>query len=190
MQTPPKLIELRRRYLLQQPSAARNRAIVAASVTILLLIGWLDNITDYEFGFFIFYFIPVALTSWYVGRARGVCVGVASAICWYLSDFYTEHPYSRAYLVYWDMFMRLISFVTTAVTISRIRQMLTNEEDLNARLERTLEELTALKGMPPRCMGCHVLHDSSATRPYNELDEPQKAVEKTVFETQGNGATE
>lgn len=177
MHTPPQLIELKKRYLLHRPSAARSRMIVSASIVILLLIGWLDNITDYEFGFFIFYFIPVALTSWYVGRTHGVCVGVASAVCWYFSDFYTEHPYSRAYLVYWDMFMRLISFVTTAVTISRIRQMLTNEEDLNAKLERTLQELTALKGMPPRCVGCHVLHDPTATRPHNELDEQKKGVE-------------
>jgi hypothetical protein len=172
------LAELKRQHLLQQPSAARNRMIVAASVTILLLIGWLDNITDYEFGFFIFYFIPVALTSWYVGRSRGVCVGVASAVCWYFSDFYTEHPYSRAYLIYWDMFMRLISFVTTAVTISRIRQMLTNEEHLNAKLERTLQELTVLKGMPPRCMGCPVLHDPEAEHPLNEADDTPKAAEE------------
>ena len=102
---------------------------------------------------------------------------MASAVCWYFSDFYTEHPYSRAYLVYWDMFMRLISFVTTAVTISRIRQMLTNEENLNAKLERTLEELTSLKGMPPRCVGCHVLHDPTATRPRNEKDDPREIVE-------------
>lgn len=178
MQTPPLLIELRRRYLFHRPSVARNRVVLTASVVILLLIGWLDNITAYEFGFFIFYFIPVAISSWYVGRRPGIFVGVASAICWYFSDFYTEHPYSRAYLVYWDMFMRLISFVTTAVTISRIRQMLTNEENLNARLERTLQELTALKGMPPRCVGCPVLHDPDAKNPLREADDTQKDPEE------------
>jgi len=31
----------------------------------LALIGWLDYITGYEFVFFIFYFIPVAIATWY-----------------------------------------------------------------------------------------------------------------------------
>ena len=173
MQTLPGLDELKGRYLLQPPSAARNRIFMSISIAILLLIGWLDNITGYEFGFFIFYFIPVAIASWYVGKQQGIFVAVASAICWYLSDRYTNHPYSKSYLIYWEMFMRLISFITTSLTISRIRQMLTNEENLNAKLERTLQELTALKGMPPRCVGCHVLHDPTATRPRNENEEPQ-----------------
>src|SRR5450631_3818191 len=181
MHTPTMMIELKRRYLLQQPSAARNRMIMTASIVLLLLIGWLDNITDYEFGFFIFYFIPVAITAWFVGKRSGLFAAVAAAICWYFSDYYTEHPYSRAYFLYWDLFMRLISFITTALTITRIRQMLTNEENLNARLERTLQELTAMKGMPPRCMGCHVLHDPTATRPYNELDEQEKGVEGEFY---------
>src|SRR6185369_4928533 len=103
---------------------------------------------------------------------------VASAVCWYFSDLYTEHPYSRAYLIYCDMSMRLISFVTTAVTISHIRQMLTNEEYLNARLERTLQELTALKRMPPRCMGCPVLHNPEVEHPHNEADDTPKAAEE------------
>jgi K+-sensing histidine kinase KdpD len=179
MQTTPKLNELKRRYLFQQPSAARNRIIMTACMALLLLIGWLDNITDYEFGFFIFYFIPVAITAWFVGKRSGLFAAVAAAICWYFSDYYTEHPYSRAYFLYWDLFMRLISFITTALTITRIRQMLTNEENLNARLERTLQELTALKGMPRRCVGCPVLHDPDAVHPLNESEQPQKSVEGT-----------
>ena len=178
MQAPPRVAELKDRYLLLQPSAARNRILMAASAAVLLLIGWLDNITGYEFGFFIFYFIPVAIASWYVGRRHGLFIAVASAICWYLSDRYTNHPYSKAYFIYWEMFMRLISFITTSLTVSRIRQMLTNEEHLNAKLERTLQELTALKGMPPRCVGCHVLHDPIAPRPSAERDHPQNAAKE------------
>lgn len=111
------------------------------SVFVLALIGWLDYITGYEFGFFIFYFIPVAIASWYCGRKTGIAIAVGSAICWYISDKFTHHPYSKAYFVYWEMFMRLISFLTTAMTLARIRDLVLSEEKLLADLQAAQEEL-------------------------------------------------
>lgn len=134
-------------------SPQRGRALIALSIAILLLIGWLDYITGYEFGFFIFYFIPVAISAWFVGKRPGVFIAFASAFCWYLSDKYTHHPYSKTYFIYWEMFMRLISFLTTALTIARIRQMLINEAHLNERLTHALEELGELKRQLPAGMG-------------------------------------
>jgi hypothetical protein len=115
------------------------------SLMVLLLIGWLDYITGYEFGFFIFYFIPVAIAAWFCGRSSGLAIAFASAFTWYLSDKYTHHPYSEAFFIYWEMFMRLISFLTTAFTVSRIRDMLLKEERLNAELSVALQQVQELK---------------------------------------------
>ena len=109
-------------------------AIRLVTLGILALIGWLDYITGYEFGFFIFYFIPVAIASWYGGRMPGLVNAVMSAACWYLSDLYTLHHYSKAYFVYWETFMRLASFITTALSVSRIRSLVLNEERMLAEL--------------------------------------------------------
>jgi hypothetical protein len=123
-----------------------NYAVVDIfSLLVLLLIGWLDYVTGYEFGFFIFYFIPVSIAAWLCGRRSGFAIACASAFCWYLSDKYTYHPYSEAFFIYWEMFMRLLSFLTTAFTVSRIRQMLLNEERLNAELRTALHEVRELK---------------------------------------------
>jgi hypothetical protein len=111
-----------------------------ASLVILLLLGWLDFATGYEFGFFIFYFIPVSLSAWYVGRRSGLALATLSAVAWFLSDLLAHHPYSRSYFIYWETFMRLVSFLTTALTLSRIRAGLANERRLNAELCRALEE--------------------------------------------------
>lgn len=121
-------------------------AIRIVSLIILALIGWLDYITGYEFGFFIFYFIPVAIAAWYGGRLPGIMNAVLCAVCWYLSDLYTFHPYSKAYFIYWETFMRLVSFLTTALTLARIRDLVLNEERMLAELLATrsrLEELLA-----------------------------------------------
>lgn len=58
-------------------------SVRVVALIVLLLIGWLDYITGYEFGFFIFYFIPVAISAWYCGRKDGICIAIASAVCWY-----------------------------------------------------------------------------------------------------------
>jgi len=121
------------------------KLVDSVSLLVLLLIGWLDYITGYEFGFFIFYFIPVAIAAWFCGKRSGLAIAFASALVWYLSDKYTHHPYSEAFFIYWEMFMRLISFLTTALTVSRIREMLLKEERLNAELRSALQEVQELK---------------------------------------------
>jgi hypothetical protein len=134
---------LRAVWRLEQP--ANPLTVNAVSLLTLLLIGWLDYITGYEFGFFIFYFIPVAIAAWLCGKRSGLAMAFTSALCWYLSDKYTHHPYSEAFFIYWEMFMRLLSFLTTALTVSRIREMLLNEERLNAELRKALQEVRELK---------------------------------------------
>ena len=120
-------------------------AVLVVSILVLALIGWLDYITGYEFGFFIFYFLPVAIASWYRGRRTGLAISILCAICWYLSDLYTHHPYSHAYFIYWEMFMRLISFLTTALTLSRIRDLVLNEERMLAELLDARSRLESLQ---------------------------------------------
>jgi hypothetical protein len=116
-------------------------AVRVVSVAVLLVLGWLDYITGYEFGFFIFYFVPVALAAWYCGPKDGIFIAVASAVCWYLSDRFTYHPYSQAYFVYWEMFMRLLSFLTTSMTLSKIRSLVLNEEQMIAELMEARNQL-------------------------------------------------
>ncbi len=127
--------------------AGHCRAVSLASLVVLALIGWLDYITGYEFGFFIFYFVPVAISAWYCGRWPSIQIAVGSAIVWYLSDKYTLHPYSHSYLIYWEMFMRLLSFLTTAMTLSRIREMVISEEQMLTELLSVKQELEEFKNI-------------------------------------------
>jgi K+-sensing histidine kinase KdpD len=111
------------------------------SAVILAVLSLLDYISGYEFGFFIFYFIPVAIAAWYGGRVEGVVMAILCGICWYVSDRLTHHPYSRPYFIYWETFMRLVSFLTTSLTLSRIRDLVLSEEQLLEELLTTREEL-------------------------------------------------
>ena len=138
-----------------------NPAVVnAISLMTLLLIGWLDYITGYEFGFFIFYFIPVSIAAWYGGRKPGIAMACASAVCWYLADRMTHHPYPRPYLIYWETFARYISFLTTALTLSKIREMADNEQRVREELDRALEENRELKRLLQGSVGSGGIQES------------------------------
>jgi hypothetical protein len=136
-----------KRWRFSHPDAFSGRCdyVEAFSFAVLGCIGGLDYITGYEFGFFIFYFIPVAISSWYCGRRLGLQVAFGSAIVWYLSDKFTHHPYSHSYFIYWEMFMRLLSFLTTTLTISRIRTMVLKEEQMLSELIGVRQELDRMK---------------------------------------------
>lgn len=123
----------------------RRARIMVASIAILLILGWIDYVTGYEFGFFIFYFIPVSIAAWHVGRKPGIAMAFASAVCWYLADRMTHHPYPRPYLIYWETFARYISFLTTALTLSKIRETIDNGQRAREDLDRALEENRELK---------------------------------------------
>jgi len=129
------------------PFATWKRRIrfMVVSIATLLLLGWIDYLTGYEFGFFIFYFIPVSIAAWYGGRKPGIAMACASAICWYLADRMAHHPYPRPYLAYWETFARFISFLTTALTLSKIRETVHNGKLVREELDRALEENRELK---------------------------------------------
>jgi hypothetical protein len=50
-------------------SSAHPTAAVAESALLILLIGWIDYITD--FNVTVFYFVPVVLATWRAGRKAG-----------------------------------------------------------------------------------------------------------------------
>jgi signal transduction histidine kinase len=108
----------------------RSAALYLGAAALLAVVTWLDFITGYELGFFVFYFAPVALAAWYGTRRAGLAIAIAAGACWFLSDSLSHHPYSNAYLIYWETFMRLVSFLTTALTLSQIRSDLRKREEL------------------------------------------------------------
>ena len=127
--TTPEIFSAAKGWRFSHPLAfdQHRTAALLASAAILIVLSLLDYFTGYEFGFFIFYFVPVAVAAWYGGRNEGIAMAIVCGVCWYISDRLTHHPYSRAYFIYWETFMRLVSFLTTSLTLSRIRNLVLNE---------------------------------------------------------------
>jgi signal transduction histidine kinase len=125
----------------------RPGAAYLASGLLLALITWVDYATGYDLGLFVLYFVPVGIAAWWGTRRAGLLVALAAAACWYGSDFLSGHEYPHAYLGWWETFMRFVSYVTTALTLSRIREGIRRQEMLLAVVSHDLKApLTALTG--------------------------------------------
>ena len=123
----------------------RPRSVLALAGALLAVITWLDYVTGYELGFFIFYFLPVSAAAWLVGRRAGVVFALASGACWFLSDRMANHPYTIGWFIYWETAMRLGSYLTTALTLARIRADTVERQRLQARLDDALAEARRLR---------------------------------------------
>ena len=134
-----------------------KRAWFYAGLAALLgAITWVDYLSGYELGLFVFYFIPVGLAAWYGSREAGLAFAVASAACWYAADRLALHPYSNALFIYWETFMRLVSYFTTALTLSNIQRHVREREallhvvshDLRAPLGAVVGQAQILRRLP------------------------------------------
>ena len=104
--------------------------IYVASAALLAVLTWVDYATGYELELFALYILPVGLVAWYGTRRAALLYAFAAAACWYTSDRLAGHPYPNALLVYWETFMRLIAYVSTAVSLSAIRDHVRRREEL------------------------------------------------------------
>jgi signal transduction histidine kinase len=110
----------------------RTRRILATvgAPALLVAITWADYASGYEFGSFVFYFAPIALAAWYGGRPAAVVFAVLAGAGWYASDVLSRHPYSNALLVYWEAFIRLVSFLIFALALAKVREDVRRREEL------------------------------------------------------------
>ena len=120
-----------------------SNKIYALFFSLLLLLGlaYLDLVTGYDLGFFVFYFIPISIIAWYAGRPLAITISLLAAIAWLLVDKFSGHPYSNWTFPYWNAFVRWISFVILAMAISQIRTMLEKEKRLKIELSKALDRI-------------------------------------------------
>ena len=111
------------------------------SFGVLLLVSYIDYATSDQFLFFVFYFIPVALCAWRLGRPAGLGMALLSGIAWWLADRLGGHHYSNEFFSYWNGSICFVAFAVIGLVIGQLRQTLDKREQTNLELAKTLAEL-------------------------------------------------
>ena len=152
-------------------SQRRSRAvfIFAGCLLLLLLVGWVDYITGYELGFFVFYSVPIGLAAWYLGRWPGIWVALGATIAWWLADAFAGAKYSSQFYFWWNSTVHFSAFVINAVTIAKIRLELRHRDELAAKLEAARQTLRAAARVLPSCPICGKVHPQTGPNGLAEL---------------------
>ena len=105
-------------------------AILVISVSLVMIVGFIDYLTGYEIAFSIFYLLPVALVSWFDKKSHAVIVSILSAAVWLWADIYAGHIYSHFAIPVWNLIMILGFFLIAAFSLLEIKKLLENEQTL------------------------------------------------------------
>jgi hypothetical protein len=119
-----------------------------------ILLGFVDWITGYDLNFFVFYFLPVSLAAWFVGRGASVFLSVLSGIVWFAADALSGHTHPSLFYAVWNTFVRLASFLLIGWSVSQIRNLLDHERQLAEEMRRLLSEVKILEAFLPICSLC------------------------------------
>ena len=97
------------------------------------LVGFIDFVTGYDLGFFVFYFIPILFVAWKADLTRGIITSILSAVVWGSVDYASGHPYSNFIYYFWNAGIRLGSFVILAVLVDQVQALQRRQKQLKYR---------------------------------------------------------
>ncbi|MBI2900199.1 MAG: GGDEF domain-containing protein [Planctomycetes bacterium] len=104
---------------------------IPIKILMVWVIGTIDHFTGNEVSFSIFYLIPIATTAWLDGKVFGGLMSVACGVVWLAADMTSGHEYTRSWIPFWNMSVRMGFFIIVAFAIARLRQVLVREEELS-----------------------------------------------------------
>jgi len=143
--------KLKSHYL--EISKDRNKGI-RFGITALILIGVLDFITGPQFGFFVFYYLPIMFAGWYLGKKTTIAFSISATFIWLFADSLGDHVYDSEFFRYWNSFIRLLSFLLVGILFSNFKNNFDKEKEMNSKLSKALSEVKILSGLMPICASC------------------------------------
>lgn len=102
---------------------------VAIGVILIVLVGYVDYLTGYEYAFSLFYLIPITLIVWFAGRNLGLIASLFSAAAWLTADIYAGSQYTKPLVYVWNTIIRLIFFVVVTLLLSIIKRLYEREKE-------------------------------------------------------------
>ena len=99
---------------------------------------WLVDISSGpEYGFAVFYLIPIAFAGWWLGRTAGVLVAIFAGLAWISADILSR-PSSPLSASVWNGITRTVIFLTLAVLLDQVRRDRSALRTVDAHREESL----------------------------------------------------
>jgi hypothetical protein len=115
--------------------------VLLASMANLFVVSYIHYLTGYEFLFFVFYFVPVSLCGWYLGRGSVLFMSILTGVSWCIVDILSKHQYPIEEFRYANSFLCFVAFGSIGVLLHSLRQSLHAQSKARQELEKALQDL-------------------------------------------------
>jgi hypothetical protein len=123
----------------------------------VLVIGFLDFLTPYEYSLALLYFIPLIMAALRFSMRSIFAMATYAAIVWFAADYNTPgspmDQYSIVALI-WIGIIKIITLTVVGYTVMKTRNALAAKEMANQQLQKALHEIQELRDIIPVCSWC------------------------------------
>src|SRR5919106_1426117 len=139
-----------REYLNRLPGTA----FVLMGFGLVLLVGGVDYLTGKEINLLFLYLVPVTFIAWFMGRRDGLIIAVISVIASFAVESMVGHFYSEPVFLYWNVSLRLASFMIVATILSSMKFSFEENAKLILEIQIALAKTNTFTSRNPICAWC------------------------------------
>ena len=115
--------------------------VILASLANLLVLSYIVYLAGYHFLFFVFFFIPVSLCGWYLGRVSVVSMAILTGVAWCVVDILSNHQYPIEAFRYANSVICFLAFASIGLLLQNLRRSLHKQWEVRRELEKALDEI-------------------------------------------------
>jgi diguanylate cyclase (GGDEF)-like protein len=104
--------------------------IIAISLALVFLLGYIDYLSGPELVFSTFYLLPIVLVVWFAGNAWGLAFSFVAALVLLAADLASLAPGGNPLVSLWNEAVRLAGFVVVSIALGALRRVLEKEKHL------------------------------------------------------------
>ena len=108
--------------------------VILASLANLLVLSYIVYLAGYHFLFFVFFFIPVSLCGWYLGRVSVVSMAILTGVAWCVVDILSNHQYPIEAFRYANSVICFLAFASIGLLLQNLRRSLHKQWEVRREL--------------------------------------------------------
>ena len=125
--------------IISQIEKIGSRKIFFFSLLLLFIIGIADYLTGQDFSFYIFYAIPVLITTWFCGRKYGLYLIIITLLFWATDNFYNRQTHIITVQPYYEISVQTLFFILIIVIFSSLKK--SSEEKRALEMKKIQREM-------------------------------------------------
>ncbi len=107
------------------------RYLLIGLILMVVLFGYLDYLSGFEYSISLFYLLPIGLAAWFIGKRSALILSILSAVAWFVSNTLAGQTYTNPFISYWNALIRLGFFLVVSGLILKMRASLRREMEVS-----------------------------------------------------------